>query len=82
MKRCMLLNVLLWVLGVSAFAQTQGIAFETSKSWKKVIFGKSAKNLDKKLTIGAAHFIIVINEYCRCEVIEHGCSEQGVASGH
>jgi hypothetical protein len=34
------------------------------------------------LTIGAAHFIIVINEYCRCEVIEHGCSKQGVASGH
>ena len=37
MKRCMLLNVLLWVLGVSAFAQTQGIAFETSRSWKKVV---------------------------------------------
>ena len=35
-----------------------------------------------KRQIGAAHFIIVINEYCRCEVIEHGCSEQGVASGH
>lgn len=37
MKRCMLLNALLWVLGVSAFAQTQGIAFETSRSWKKVV---------------------------------------------
>ena len=37
MKRCMLLNALLWVLGVSALAQTQGIAFETSRAWKKIV---------------------------------------------
>lgn len=37
MKRWMLLNALLWVLGVSTFAQTQGIAFETSRPWKKVV---------------------------------------------
>ena len=50
--------------------------------YNRLIFGKSAKNLDKKLTIGAAQFIIAINEYCRCEVIEHGYAKQGVASGH
>lgn len=33
----MLLNALLWVLGVSALAQTQGIAFETSRAWKKIV---------------------------------------------
>ena len=37
MKKCLLLNALLWVLGVSAFAQTQGIAFEPVRSWKKVL---------------------------------------------
>ena len=37
MKKCLLLNALLWVLGVSAFAQTQGIAFEPVRSWKKVV---------------------------------------------
>ena len=37
MKKCLLLNALLWVLGVSALAQTQGIAFEPVRSWKKVL---------------------------------------------
>lgn len=37
MKRFIFLNALLWVLGVSALAQTQGIAFEASRSWKKIV---------------------------------------------
>lgn len=37
MKRFIFLNALLWVLGASAFAQTQGIAFEASRSWKKIV---------------------------------------------
>lgn len=37
MKRCMLSYALLWVLGVNALAQTQGIAFDSSRSWKKIV---------------------------------------------
>ncbi len=37
MKRFIFLNALLWVLGVSALAQTQGIAFESTRSWKKIV---------------------------------------------
>lgn len=37
MKRCILLCALIWVLGVNAHAQMQGISFDASRSWKKIV---------------------------------------------
>ena len=62
MKRCMLLNALLWVLGVSAFAQTQGIAFETSRLWKKVV--EKARGEGKLIFVDGA--VRVSNWLRRC----------------
>ena len=37
MRRSVVLIVLFWAMGLNALAQTQGIMFEPTRSWKKIV---------------------------------------------
>ena len=44
MRRSVVLIVLFWAMGLNALAQTQGIMFEPTRSWKKIVEKARSEN--------------------------------------
>ena len=44
MRRSVVFIVLFWAMGLNALAQTQGIMFEPTRSWKKIVEKARSEN--------------------------------------